>query len=524
MASKSQTVASFQKLCSCLFENSCPLLRTTKLPERLHVRSYLAASSKCVNTKFSYQPPTSCVQQKFSPDMSFTINRNQTRLFHTTHAALKKDFYKILGVKKGDSGGDIKKAYYQLAKKFHPDTNKEDGAAERFQEIQEAYEVLSDDQKRAAYDQFGTSDFNAGGGAGGGGGRGGDPFADVPFDDIFKQFFGDRAGGGAGGFHGFENVQNEMRRSQNYALNISFMDAVRGPQKDVRVQVPTTCKRCDGKKAEPGTSAKRCAACNGTGETTTNTGFFHMRSTCQRCRGQGSYISDPCRGCQGKGTVMQNQTITVDVPAGIEDGMTVRMPMQHGELYVTFKVAESKIFTRNGSDVASDVHISFAQAILGGNVTISGLHGDIDLPIKPGTQSHQQMRLIGKGISRLNGHGKGDHFVNIKIQLPKYLTSRQKELITEFAELDQSISGSVRGVVRGRVRTQEKEEEEKKKDEPVTAEADSSKTEGGDEKGEEKTESEKAEEGKGEKEKEKVEENSWEKTWNAWKSRYSGSS
>jgi len=475
-------------------------------------------------------------KDNFATDLSFTAskaNKQQLRQFHASNVLLKKDYYKVLGVKKADSAGDIKKAYYQLAKKYHPDTNKEAGAAERFQEIQEAYEVLSDDQKRATYDQFGTADFNnAGGGRGGGGG---DPFADVPFDDIFKQFFGDRAagGGGAGGFHGFENVQDSMRRSQNYMLNISFMDAVRGPPKDIRIQVPTTCKRCKGNKAEPGTSAKTCPTCHGTGEQQTNTGFFHMRSTCQRCRGSGSFISDPCRGCQGKGTVLQNQTISVDVPAGIDDGMTVRVPMQHGELYVTFKVGESKIFTRNGSDVSSDVYVSFAQAILGGNITISGLYGDIDLPIKSGTQSHQQMRLIGKGITRLNGHGKGDHFVNIKIQLPKYLTTRQKELITEFAELDQSISGNVHGVVRGRVRTKEQfnteEKEEGKKEESGKSNKDKNNKNTSDEKTKNNSdnsaeEKEKKAENKAEEKVEKEEEeNSWEKTWKSWKSRYNDS-
>jgi DnaJ family protein A protein 3 len=531
MVSKTQTFSTLHRLCSCLVQN--------RVPDRLYVRSYFTTSDKCLTTgRLACQPlrggggirvHNKLKNNRFLTDLSFTINVNkqQTRSLHATSALLKKDYYKVLGVKKTDTSGDIKKAYYQLAKKYHPDTNKEDGAAERFQEIQEAYEVLSDDQKRATYDQFGTADFNnAGGGGGGRGPGGGDPFADMFNDDIFKQFFGDRAQGGAGGFHGFENAQNEMRRSQNYMLNISFMDAVRGPKKDVRVQVPTTCKRCDGRRAEPGTSTKQCPSCDGTGEQQMKTGFFNMRSTCQRCRGQGSYISDPCRSCQGKGTVMQNQTIPVDIPAGIEDGMTVRIPMLHGELYVTFKVNESKIFTRNGPDVSSDVHVSFAQAILGGNITISGLYGDIDLPIKPGTQSHQQMRLIGKGIARLNGHGKGDHFVNIKIQLPKYLTTRQKELITEFAELDQSITGSVRGVVRGRVRTEE--ESEGKESDNNSNNKNNNNNNTNNNKNETSEESKKKSDTSGEKvekekKEEKVDENSWEKTWKSWRNRYSSS-
>jgi len=504
MASKNRIVVSLQKLCSCALKRDCKFLHDNVIEHRLHVRSYFA-TSKCFNTKVSLQQGI-CFQQKSlrkgSPGLQFTINRLPTRLLQTTSVVSQKDYYKILGVKKGDSAGDIKKAYYQLAKKYHPDTNKEKGAAEKFQEIQEAYEVLADDQKRAAYDQFGTADFSGGGG-GAGGFRGGDPFTGEQFDDIFKQFFGER-GAGAGGFPGFENMQNEGRRSMNYVLNVGFMDAVRGVQKDIRVQVAAVCGRCDGKRAEPGTSSTRCPACNGTGEQVTNSGFFHMRVTCQQCRGQGVFIREKCRECRGKGEVQQNKTVTVQVPAGVENGQRFRMSTEHGELDLTFQVAESKIFRRNGSDVSSEVNVSFAQAILGGTITIHGLEGDVSLDIKPGTQSHQQMRRIGKGIPRLNGHGKGDHYVNIKIQLPKYLTSRQKELMVEFAELDNSISGTVHGVTRGKVRTQ-------KKDDSDVSDSDSKS----------KEEKSSSEEGTKKNEEEETSESPWEKMYRSWKNRSS---
>jgi len=438
---KSQTLMNFRKFCSCVLERDIP--------------RYIVRRSFSFNVGVSSS--ANALLRNYPSNALFTLNKIPTRFIQTTPVALQKDYYKILGVKKSDSASDIKKAYYQLAKKYHPDTNKEKGSEERFQEIQHAYEVLSDDQKRATYDQFGTEDFNGAGG-GAGGPRGGDPFQQGDFNDIFEQFFGQNARGGFAG-SGFEDMQNQMNRSQQFMLNISFMDAVKGGTKDVRVQLPVQCKRCEGKKAEPGTSVKQCPTCKGSGEQTTNTGFFHMRSTCAKCRGVGSVISNPCRGCQGKGMVMENQTVSVEIPPGIEDGQTVRKPMPLGEMYITFQVAESKMFTRNGSDVLSDVHISFAQGILGGSIQVKGLHGDVNLPIKPGTQSHDQRRLTGQGIPRLNGHGRGDHYVNIKIQLPKYLTSRQKELITEFAELDNSISGTVNGVQRGRVRTQEKQDE-----------------------------------------------------------------
>jgi len=360
-----------------------------------------------------------------------------SRSFQTSHLTAAKNFYKTLGVDKGVSSGDIKKAYYQLAKEYHPDTNKEPGAAERFQEIQEAYEVLSDADKRASYDQFGDPNATAGGGFGGGGGG----FQqNINMDDIFKQFFGE---GGpqnqrGGGF------QQQMR---NFTMNISFMQAVNGGAVDTYVELPTTCKRCNGTAWEPSSAKRKCGKCHGSGEQVNR--MFNMRTACQACMGSGE-VSDACRSCKGQGSVMERQRLTVDIPAGIDKGQTLRVPVKGGEVYVTFNISESETFTREGSDVHSEVWISFIQAMLGGHVKVKGLYEDITLPITNGTQPDQVKCLVGKGVSHLNAPGRGDHYVRFKVQIPKYLNLRQKELMETFAEEvdDVTVNGTVR--VRGK--------------------------------------------------------------------------
>lgn len=224
------------------------------------------------------------------------------------------------------------------------------------------------------------------------------------------------------------------------------MEAAKGCNKDITARTQVICDRCDGKRAEPGTTYSTCSTCKGTGQETVNTGFFHMRSTCRRCGGQGHIISTPCKKCRGKGRVTETKTVTISVPAGVEDGQMVRVPVEAGELYVTFRVSESKIFERDGPNVSSTVTISFTQAILGGTIRAPGIHGEIELKIPPGTQSHQKLRLSGRGIPRLNGMGKGDHFVNFKIHIPKYLNEKQKALILAYAELEDDVNGTVNGL------------------------------------------------------------------------------
>ncbi|XP_078369632.1 dnaJ homolog subfamily A member 3, mitochondrial-like isoform X2 [Oculina patagonica] len=365
------------------------------------------------------------------------------REFHTSDPTHRKDFYKILGVSPSADQKEIKKAYFDLAKKYHPDTNKSAGAAEKFQEISEAYECLSDDNKRRSYDNFGTADF--GGAAGGNPFGGGSPFGqNVNAEEIFRSFFGGRDSpfgfqSAAGGFGEYEQVQQHV-------LNLSFMDAAKGCNKDITTRTRVICNRCNGKRAEPGTTYSQCSTCKGTGEETVNTGFFHMRSTCRRCGGQGVIISTPCKKCRGKGSVHETKTITIPIPAGVEDGQTVRVPVEAGEIFVTFKVSESKIFERDGPNVSSTVTISFTQAILGGTIRAPGIHGEVELKIPPGTQSHQKIRLSGRGIPRLNGMGKGDHFVNFKIHIPKYLNDKQKALVLAYAEIEDEVNGTVNGV------------------------------------------------------------------------------
>ncbi|XP_020906435.1 dnaJ homolog subfamily A member 3, mitochondrial isoform X1 [Exaiptasia diaphana] len=363
---------------------------------------------------------------------------NQERHIHTSDDLKRKDYYKILGVSPNSDAKEIKKAYFELAKRYHPDTNKDKSGAEKFQEINEAYEILSDDTKRRAYDSYGQTDFSGQGPFGGGA-------AGFDAEDILKSFFGGRDGP----FSGFRTAGmdfEDLQQAQQYSMNLSFMEAAKGCNKDMSINTRVICDRCNGKKAEPGTTHSKCHSCNGTGQETVNTGFFHMRSTCRRCGGQGYIISTPCRKCRGKGKVSETRRITVPVPAGVDDGQTIRLPMGTGEVFITLRVSQSKIFERQGSDVFTTATISFTQAVLGGKIKIPGIQGDIELKIPQGTQSHQRMRLSGRGIPRVDGLGKGDHFVSFKIHIPKYLTSKQKELIQAFAELEDDVSGTVNGV------------------------------------------------------------------------------
>nr|XP_058949448.1 dnaJ homolog subfamily A member 3, mitochondrial-like [Pocillopora verrucosa] len=384
----------------------------------------------------------SASSRKINPSFLGAISSH--REFHTSDPTYKKDYYKILGVPRNADQKEIKKAYFNLAKKYHPDTNKGADAAEKFQEISEAYEVLSDDNKRSTYDNFGTTDFS--GAAGGNPYGGGNPFGEgIDPEDILKNFF--RGGDNPFGFGTRSGgYGSDFQEIQQHVLNLSFMDAAKGCNKDITTRTKVVCNRCNGKRAEPGTTYSQCPTCKGTGEETVNTGFFHMRSTCRRCGGQGVFISSPCKKCNGKGRVNETKTITIPIPAGVEDGQTVRVPVEAGEIFVTFKVSESKVFEREGANVSSTVTISFTQAILGGTIRSPGIHGEIEIKIPPGTQSHQKLRLSGRGIQRLNGVGKGDHFVNFKIHIPKYLNEKQKALVLAYAELEDEVSGTVNGV------------------------------------------------------------------------------
>lgn len=379
-----------------------------------------------------------------------------TRQFHASSNLLRRDYYDVLGVPRNASQKDIKKAYYQLAKKYHPDTNTGDPeAAKKFQEVSEAYEVLSDDGKRQQYDNWGSASGSPGGSSGGAGGPQGswgpEGFhSTIDPEELFRKIFGDL--GGRTGFSDFDFSESQFGfgGAQEVILNLTFQQAARGVNKDVTVNVVDTCRRCQGSRSEPGTKLVRCPYCNGSGMETISTGPFVMRSTCRHCHGTRMHIQVPCQECHAKGTTVQRKTVTVPVPAGVEDGQTVRMQVGKKELFVTFKVARSDYFRRDGADIHTDAGITLSQAVLGGTVRVQGLYDDIMLKIPTGTSSHTKIRLANKGVKRLNSSGYGDHYVHVKIRIPQQLNDKQKALIQAYAELETGTPGTVDGLVNTR--------------------------------------------------------------------------
>ncbi|XP_060757395.1 dnaJ heat shock protein family (Hsp40) member A3a [Neoarius graeffei] len=355
----------------------------------------------------------------------------------------KQDFYQVLGVPRTASQKEIKKAYYQMAKKYHPDTNKDDPQAkEKFAQLAEAYEVLGDEMKRKQYDAYGSAGFEAGrAGAGAGQQQYWRSGASMDPEELFRKIFGEFSG--AQGFGDFNAIFDQP---QEYVMELTFAQAAKGVNKEITVNVEATCQRCDGKGHEPGSKIQHCHHCNGSGMETVNTGPFVMRSTCRRCGGRGSVITSPCVACKGTGQSKQRRTVMVPVPAGIEDGQSVRMSVGNKEIFITFRVQKSPVFRRDGADIHSDVQISVAQAILGGTVRAQGLYETVNLSIPAGVQADQRIRLSGKGIPRVSGYGYGDHYIHIKIKVPKMLTDRQRALIMSYAEDEVDVEGTVNGV------------------------------------------------------------------------------
>ncbi|KAK3604566.1 hypothetical protein CHS0354_026256 [Potamilus streckersoni] len=412
---------------------------------RRHVSAWskLHESKAATSNRVGFLAPTHSSQLLLSAKTVHTAGRPDR----------KKDYYDVLGIPKSADAKDIKKAYYKLAKQYHPDVCKDDpNAAKKFQEVSEAYEVLGDAQKRQDYDTFGMSGARAGaqGFPGAQGGFGGfENFrSNVDPEELFRNIFGD-----AFRMSGFTDVNDFEESKYGFApassifMDLTFEEAARGVNKDVNVNAKETCPRCDGRKAEPGTKAVRCDHCNGTGYETFSNGPFVMRSTCRKCYGKRQVIKVPCIDCHGKGKIILKKKIVVPVPAGVEDGQSVRVPVNEEELFITFRVAKSKIFRREGADVHSDVTISLTQAVLGGTIKIPGIYENILLNIPAGSQSHDRMRLAGKGISRVNSYGYGDHYVHLKIKIPLKLTPEQKALILQFAELEKNVDGTINGVV-----------------------------------------------------------------------------
>lgn len=379
-----------------------------------------------------------------------TTHRNY---LHTSRVLSRKDYYNILGVTKNADQAQIKKAYYEKAKKYHPDANKADPkAATKFQEVSEAYETLSDKDKRQAYD-LGFGGASQGfGGSGAAGPTGGwqyrttsdprDPFGGSfsnP-EDYFKKIFEE-----------FETKFGKEHRRSTYddssvwgtgeaseiSLSVSFKEAAIGCEKEIDINSPDICPVCQGNCCQPGYKPVKCPYCQGTGVETISTGPFLLRSTCRVCKGSRMHINKPCVNCQGKGQTLQRKAVIVPVPAGVVDGQTVRMRLTNNkELYVTFKVARSNYFRRDDADIHTDAVISISQAILGGSLKVEGLYEDLNVDIKPGTSSHEKIRLPQKGLKRQDSYGRGDHYVHVKIRVPEKPTKKQKELIKEFETTD----------------------------------------------------------------------------------------
>ncbi|KAM9770101.1 dnaJ homolog subfamily A member 3, mitochondrial-like [Menidia menidia] len=368
---------------------------------------------------------------------------NGCRAFHSScRLGNKQDFYEVLGVSRTATQKDIKKAYYQLAKKYHPDTNPDDPEAkEKFAKLAEAYEVLSDEVKRKQYDTYGTAGFDPNRAGAGqqqyyrAGGTSIDP------EELFRKIFGEFTGG-----MGFGNINNMFDQRPEFVMELTFSEAAKGVNKELTVNLDDNCPRCHGKGNEPGTRVSQCSYCNGTGMETMNTGPFMMRTTCRRCGGKGSIINTPCALCRGSGQTKNRQTVSVPVPAGVDNGQTVRMSVGTKEILITFRVQKSPVFRRNGVDIHSDAFISIAQAILGGTATAQGLYDTISMAIPSGCQADQVIRLQGKGIRRMNSYSYGDHYVHIKIKVPKKLTRRQRSLLLSYAEEETDVQGSVNGV------------------------------------------------------------------------------
>ena len=351
-----------------------------------------------------------------------------------------KDYYETLGVERGASAEEIKKAYRQLAKKYHPDLNHDDeNAAQKFKEVNEAYQVLSDDQKRAQYDQFGSSAFDGSAGAGAGyggfsgfGGNGG--FGG--FEDIFESFFGGGASRRRGPARG-SDLETSIR--------ITFEEAAFGVKKEVTVNRYETCEACAGSGAKKGTGKHTCPACGGSGQMRRSMGGFMNITTCQQCGGTGEIIDDPCEVCGGTGKVVRRRTISINIPAGISDGQTLTLYGQGnagdqgaeaGALLIYVRVKPHKRFKRDGADLYLDMPLSFGQAALGCELQVPTLEGEVKYKIPAGTQTGTVFRLREKGIKSLRQDRKGDLYVKVNVEIPRKLTDRQRELIAEFEGLE----------------------------------------------------------------------------------------
>ena len=347
----------------------------------------------------------------------------------------KRDYYEVLGVARNASDDELKGAYRRLAMKYHPDRNPDSEESEsHFKDAKEAYEVLSDPRKRAAFDQFGHAGVENQGGAG---------FGGAGFRDIFDEVFGDMFGGRGG-----ERVYRgaDMR----YDLTLTLEEAVAGTSSKIRVPSTSPCEDCSGTGATPGTSPASCGTCNGQGQVRMQQGFFSIQQTCPRCRGTGKVITDPCKACRGEGRVQEYKTLSVKVPPGVDTGDRIRLTGEGqsgerggppGDLYVEINVSEHPIFVRDGANLFCEVPISFVTASLGGELEVPTLAGKVNLKIPAETQTDKLFRLRGKGVKPVRGGGPGDLLCKVAVETPVNLTAKQKEMLLGF---DDSIRASKR--------------------------------------------------------------------------------
>ena len=354
----------------------------------------------------------------------------------------KRDYYEILGVNKGASDDELKKAYRRLAMKYHPDRNPDDKSAEaQFKEAKEAYEILTDPNKRAAYDQYGHAgvDPSMGHGGFGGGGAGGFDFGNI-FEEIFR-------GGGGGGFGGGggRGGRSQVYRGADlrYDLEISLEEAAKGTQTRIRIPSETNCVTCKGSGAKPGTSAKTCGTCKGSGQVRMQQGFFSVQQSCPHCHGSGQVIEDPCTDCHGRGRKRENKTLEIKIPAGVNEGDRIRLSGEgeagvnggpSGDLYVQISLRQHELFTRDGDDLHCEIPITMTTAALGGDIDVPTLDGTASLRIPDETQNGKIFRLRGKGITGMRSGVAGNLYVHVSVETPVNLNSEQKELLRQFQE------------------------------------------------------------------------------------------
>ena len=356
---------------------------------------------------------------------------------------MKRDYYEVLGVNRDASDEEIKKSYRRLAMKHHPDRNPDNPKAEEhFKEAKEAYEILSDAAKRQAYDQFGHAGVDPQGGMGGGAGMGG-------FADAFSDIFGDIFGGGRGGMGGGRS--NVYRGADlRYTLEISLEEAARGTETRIRIPTMAECETCHGTGAKKGSEPKTCPTCGGHGQVRMQQGFFSIQQTCPKCHGTGRYVADPCNTCHGAGRVNQHKTLSVKIPAGIDEGDRIRLSGEGepgvnggpaGDLYVQIHLKPHSVFQRDHDDLHCEMPVSFTTAALGGEIEIPTLDGMAKLKIPSETQTGKVFRLRGKGIKGVRSHAHGDLMCHVVVETPVNLTERQKELLREFGDISCSNTG-----------------------------------------------------------------------------------